>query len=341
MTVSLKDAVIQVRQKLGELQPWYWSDDQIIRDLNNDAREMCSYANALTKFGRPVLQTGTVNIGGAIPTVSTPVNLSYAVSVFTITNQSNSATLFFNPYAPATAADTPIAPGQVYTYNGNPIAQFYILGSAAVGTYNVQASNGIQEVALDGSLDRVKSCKYFMGQLFPLQFSDWKMLQTGAATGSIPLYYYIKTFTKELTPQLSGTSDIGAQPILSPPLGTPYRSVLGVWPIPPTPATIEVWYSYEHPWMQDPTDPAAIPSMYLWPWACGTIGKSLLIEKAYQEAQFYDAIYQKGKEDFRLWMSKQQQADRPARYGSQRMPWTYNPSSSVVFVDPFSGATGV
>jgi hypothetical protein len=203
---------------------------------------------------------------------------------------------------------------------------------------SLNATTGTQEVALDVEVDGVKACKYFSGQLFNLQYHDWKGLQIGAATGSIPLYYYLKTETRQLTPQASGTSNI-AMTNIGPgsPLGEVYRTVLGVWPIPPNPAQIHAWYSYFHNWMSDPTDPCAIPSRFLWPWACYAIAKCKRMEQAIGEAQEYEGQFEAGKEQYRIYMGKQKQQDKPARYGMQDDLWRRNPSSSVVIVDPNSG----
>jgi hypothetical protein len=213
-----------------------------------------------------------------------------------------------------------------------------VIGSAASGTFNVYAATGLQEAALDVEVDMVKSCKYFSGQLYDLEYHDWKSLQTGASTGSIPLYYYMKTDTHDLTPQSTNSSNIIDIPIgaANNPLGQAYRTVLGVWPIPPTPAQIEVWYSYIHPWMRDPTDMCEIPAMFMWGWCCGAIAKCLRIEKAIAEAQEYEAIFAQYCEKFRIYAGKQKQADRPARYGATNQdPWRRSASSSVILIDQF------
>ena len=255
MPLSLKQAVYQVRSALGELQPYYWSDNQIIANLNFGAREMCSIAGSLTREQDLILS---------------------------LNNQT-----------------------------------------------------GTQEVPLDVEVDAVKGCKYFTGQLFDLEYHDWQSLQVGASTGSIPRYYYTKTATRQLTPQSTGTSDIVEMPIgPNSPLGEVYRTVLGVWPIPPEPATIHVWYSYFHDWMNDPTDYCAIPSRFIWPWCCYAIAKCLRTEKAIAEAQEYEAQYEAGVEKYRIYASRQNQGNKPARYGMIIEPWRQNASSSVILVDP-------
>lgn len=341
MPLSLKDAVYQVRKSIGELDPYNWSDYQIVTDLNVGARKMCSVAGALTGFSNLVLQQQQINQTANIPNVSTLVTLPLAVQTFTIVNNSNSTILYFNPNGPATTSNQPVPPNNSYTYSNTTISTFYVLGSAASGTYSIQAASGIQEVALPVEIDEVKACKYFSGQLFDLEFHDWKQLQVGASAGAIPCYYYIKTDTLELTPQSTNTSDIIDIP-LNPntPLGQVYRSVLGVWPIPPTPANVHVWYSYFHPFMTDPTDPCSIPVRFLEGWAAYAIASCLEIEKAIPEADRYKAKFEAATEEYRIYASKQKQGDKPARYGMGTEPWRRNASSSVIFIDPYPQGPG-
>lgn len=191
-----------------------------------------------------------------------------------------------------------------------------------------------QEAALDFEVDRVKKCGYFQGQLFNLDPGDWKMLQQGASTGSIPRWYYLKTSTRQLTPQSTGSSNIVELPIPGPGNGA-YRTVLGVWPIPPQPAEIHVWYSYFHPWMSQPESPCEVPARFLRGLAAYVISQCLTISKAYGEAKYWDDEFQKYKEEYRIYASQMKQQDRPNRYGGRIEPWRQNPSSSVIIVDPY------
>lgn len=199
-------------------------------------------------------------------------------------------------------------------------------------------AEGTQEAALDFEIDKVKSCKYFSGQLYDLEPHEWKSLQVGASTGSIPRWYYLKTGTRELTPQSTSTSDI-VEIALSPntPWGDVFRTVIGVWPIPPDPAQIEVWYSYVHPWMKDPLDPCAVEENFLEGWASAAIARCYRIQKMTAEAQAYAQVHADQTEAFRIYASAQKQGDRPARYGTVVEPWRQSASSSVIFVDPMPG----
>jgi hypothetical protein len=201
---------------------------------------------------------------------------------------------------------------------------------------------GLQEAALDPNIDQIKSVKYFMGQLFDLVPHDWKTLQEGSVVGSIPLYYYTKTSTKSLTPQVPTTTDIQQIPINPQiPQGSPFSQVIGVWPIPPNPSQLHVWYSYFHPWMDEPWSACEIPDRFLEGWAAYAIARCKRIENAHSESQMYVTAFDKACEDYRIYASTRRQSDKPARYGSAIEPWRRNPSSSVVVVDPFPTAMGI
>lgn len=194
----------------------------------------------------------------------------------------------------------------------------------------------LQEAALDVEVDCVKSCKYYSGQEFVLSYRSWKDIQTGSSTGSIPQFYYLKTDTKELTPMSTANSNITSVP-LGPnmPGGTTYRTVIGAWPVPPGPALLQVWYSYFHPFVQNPTDPIEIPRRFLRGLACGAASYCIENEKAAAESDRWTAIFKAYCEDFRIYMSRQKQSDNPPSYGPSFAPWRQNASSSVVLIDPY------
>jgi hypothetical protein len=201
---------------------------------------------------------------------------------------------------------------------------------------------GSQEAFLPANVDQVKAVKYFMGQLFDLEYKDWKELQQGAIVGSIPRWYYTKTGTKSITPQVPSTSDIQQIP-LNPvvPGGAGYREVIGVWPIPPNPSVIHVWYSAFHGYMSDPDDICEIPERFMEGWAAYAIARCKRIENAHSEAQMYSMQFEKTCEDYRMYASTHRQSDSPARYGTIVQPWRQSASSSVVVVDPFPMDTGI
>lgn len=266
MGLSLKDVVYQARMWLGEPDPFYWQDYQVVVACNNALQEMASIAGGLTKYDEVVLNTITTNV----PSNGTVIQL--------------------------------------------------------------------QEAALDAEVDSVKSCKYYSGQEFVLAYADWKSLQTGASTGSIPQYYYLKTDTRQLTPMSTANSQIlpfNIGPNM--PGGETYRTVIGAWPVPqfPAPATLQVWYSYFHPFVQDPTDPINIPRRFLRGLVHGTVLYCLMTEKALGEVEYHDQQFKAYSEMFRVYQGRQKQSDRPPRYGPILEPWRQNASSSVILVDPY------
>ena len=234
---------------------------------------------------------------------------------------------------------------QLIHYANSVVKEISSTGGALTKYQSVTLQNvtneteGLQETALDVEIDKVKSCKYFNGYLYDLEFHEWKTLQTGAITGSIPIYYYLKTSTKDLTPQVAATSNI--QQIAIPPntpFGTVYRTVIGCWPIPPQPAQLQVWYSYFHDYMLDPTDPCEIPQRFLRAITYGIMERALRTEKAHDEANEYKQMYEKYLDEYRIYCSRQRNADKPARYGTVTEPWRRNASSSIIVISPTGGS---
>lgn len=250
--MCLRDAVYHVRSEIGELQEFNWSDFQIIKDLNDDAKAMCSDAQSLTRYDDLLM--------------------------------------------------------------------------SSVGAY--------QEAALDVEIDKVKDCKYFLGGLYDLYPREFNQLQTGNSVGSQPIYYYLKTGTKDLTPQ-DTDGDITRTPIQAQNFGgTAFYTVLGIWPKVTTDANIHVWYSYFHPYMQDPTDICMIPPHFFKDWCSGAIARCLRIENDAVRAATYEAKFDKGKDAYRVWAASQRRGNQTAQYGKSIEPWRRNASSSVIFVDP-------
>jgi hypothetical protein len=59
--VKLQDGVLDVRMKLGEVNPEFWSDYEIVQQLNVSARKMCSEAQSLTSFATFTTEQITLN----------------------------------------------------------------------------------------------------------------------------------------------------------------------------------------------------------------------------------------------------------------------------------------
>lgn len=219
-------------------------------------------------------------------------------------------------------------------YDLNTAAQeMCSVANLVTGFSNVQYSIEAQEAALPVEVDQIKAVKYYSGQLFDLVPSDFQTLQTGSFTGSIPLYYYIKTATQVLTPQVD-SGDI-EETDLNPanPQGLDFKTVIGIWPIPQTAGQIHCWYAAYHPVMSKPLDPCAVPRRFIQPWAAYAISRCWRIAQNVDMANDYTALYEKGKEDMRIWAMTHNQVSRPAKYGMQDAPWRQSASSSVILVD--------
>jgi hypothetical protein len=80
--------------------------------------------------------------------------------------------------------------------------------------------------------------------------------------------------------------------------------------------------------------------MYILQWAAYAISQCLEIEKAVPEADRWMNKFEAGCEEYRIYMSKQKQSDKPARYGVDEEWWKRNPSSSIIVVSPYSSMGG-
>jgi hypothetical protein len=217
----------------------------------------------------------------------------------------------------------------------NRAQDFCLPAGLSTWFYNVPLAAGSQEGPLPIDLDQVRAVKFFAGQLFPLQYKDWDELQTGAFTGSIPLWFYIKTDTTQLTPQQIG-SDIAVIDLLpANPQGGDYRQVIGVWPILEATGNIHVWYTAYHPLMTEPQSKCMIPRPFLDGWAAGAIADCLRIEKAYSEADIWEARFAMRKEAYRVYAQTHKQVSQEMRYGYDEAPWRDSASSSVILIDQF------
>lgn len=215
----------------------------------------------------------------------------------------------------------------------NHAQEFYSAGGLSTQFYNVPVIAGTQEGVLPIELDQVKDVSYFSGQLFKLEYKDWSELQTGAFTGSIPIWYYVKTDSMQTT-GMDSSSDITTTNLFPQvPGGANIQQVIGVWPIIATAGEIHVWYSQYHPFMKQPKDISPIPRMFLDGWAAGAIADCLRTEKAYAEADGWDQLFMRRKEDYRIYASTHKQTSGFKTYGVQADPWRTSASSSIILVD--------
>jgi hypothetical protein len=222
-------------------------------------------------------------------------------------------------------------------------AEFYLPSGLSTFFVNVpltSTASGGQEGVLPVQLDSIKDVKYFSGQLFPLEYIDWQEVQQGSATGSIPLYYYVKTDANQMTP-MAATSDIVPTDLFPQQGGADYQQIIGVWPIIPTGGTgvvgsqqVHVWYSAYHPILVEPQSRSPIPRAFLQGWASGTIADCLSAEKMFGEAQPYQAFFDRRKEEYRIYATKHKNSNKTLKYGANTPPWRRSASSSIIIVDP-------
>jgi hypothetical protein len=84
--------------------------------------------------------TGGTSVTGNIPASSTLIPLTGPSTQVTVVNYSSGTTLYVNMYgATCTNTNFSLAPGAGMTWDGGVYTQLSILGSAATGTYGVDA----------------------------------------------------------------------------------------------------------------------------------------------------------------------------------------------------------
>jgi hypothetical protein len=226
----LRDGVYQTRIRLGELQPDYWSDEEIIYDLNHAAQDLCSSAGNLTDFRK------------------------------------------------------------------------------------VPFPEGVQEVALDVAVDQIISVSYYSGQLFQIPaLNEAAQVQVANQVTGIPIAWYTKTATRVLSPQGVSGDIMPSSLTPSNQTGQDYVTVLGLWPLPIAPYEINLSFVAFHPFVTKPLDPMAVDARFARTWVAYAVARGKEKESAFEEAQYFQAQYDAGKQEF--------------------MPTLARGSSSVIFVD--------
>lgn len=89
----------------------------------------------------------------------------------------------------------------------------------------------IQEAPLQPWIDQILSVAIYSGQLFQLQAVDASDVQVASKVGNIPLLFYTKTGSTQLSPQGAGpnTGDISVFPIMpNLPNNPEFQTVLGL-----------------------------------------------------------------------------------------------------------------
>lgn len=254
--MNLQDGVLDVRMKLGEVNPEFWSDYEIIQQLNVSARILCSAAQYLQSFYTFTTVQGVVN---------------------------------------------------------------------GITTW-------IQEYILPEDCDQIIGASYFSGTVFPLVPVDRAATQIGGYVGGIPWYFYTKKVTDVLTPMVSGGS-IQSVPI-SPPNNYVGRQTIGLYPIPNSPLPIYINYQQFHPDLKNAFDQVSVPDRFRMAWTSYAVARMKEKNDAFDDAQYYDAQHEKGKQDFIEYQATYGQEITPPMFSNRPVPpYFLRGASTVIVVD--------
>lgn len=257
MSLTLQQVFNNTRQKLGELNPLYWSDAEIILTINQVIQEMCSEAQSLE-------------------------------------------TVEQIPWPALT-----------------------------------------QEQPLKVWFENVSDVSIYMGQLFQLQpLEDFSDVQVANRTSGIPVAYYTKVGTNVMSPQGTPgnqTPDIVLQPQHRAPNPDEMLTILGLWPMPSQTASVTVWGTRFHKWVQEPQDPVYIPMRFLDVIVAGAVADGKEKESMLDEAQYYEGKYQAGLQKFKEYAIQRRVLKSLPSYGANGGPLLARGSSSVIYVDQNPG----
>ena len=187
-----------------------------------------------------------------------------------------------------------------------------------------------QEYALPIDVDQIIGMAYFAGVVFPITPVGREVVQLGGHVGGIPWYFYIKPLTRTLTPQIDDGSIVAIP--LQGELSAQYRTVIGLYPIPQSNIPVYIWYIEVHPTLKNPRDPVAIPDRFMLPWYAYAVARMKEKEGALTDAAYWDAIHEKGTEEFVQWSMDNCQQLVPAYYSSKPLPPYFLRGSTSVLV---------
>lgn len=247
--MNLRDGLIATRNKLGEIVPQFWSDDDLIADLNVSARRMVSSAQYLQSFAT------------------------------------------FNT---AVAED---------------------------GTW-------AQEYVLPLDVDQIIGAAYFSGVVYPLTPVPREAVQLGGLVGGIPFYFYTKKTTKTLTSQVS----TGIKVTSLGPRSNDSRTVIGLYPIPQQVLPVYIWYQQWHPNLIQDDDEVQIPDRFKLPWVAYAAARGKEKESDITMAAYYDALHDKGTEEFVEYQTTNGQEITPPIYSNRPIPPYFLRGASTVIV---------
>ena len=263
-----RDGVFKVRMRLGEGRSRYWSDAEILDDLNTSLKILSSCAQNLNETYQFTTQV-------------------------------------------------------IETAGANPAQQ---------GSWQ-------QEYALPVAIDQIIDVKYFAGVLFPLVPILSNEVKVGGHVGGIPWYFYIKPYTRTLSPQINDGS-IAVIPLAGE-LGAEYRTVFGIYPVAQSGIPITIEYIPFHPQLKNPMDPVALPEMFKDTWIAYAIARGREKEGALTDAAYWDAQFEKGKQAYLEWSIDQNQQLTPPSYTNRPyLSPLMRGSTSVIVVSQNPGFVG-
>lgn len=188
-----------------------------------------------------------------------------------------------------------------------------------------------QEYALPIDIDQIIGAAYFAGVVFPITPVGREVVQLGGKVGGIPWYFYIKQFSRTLTPQVSGGNIVEIP--LQGELSEQYRTILGVYPIPNSNIPIYLWYIEVHRTLKNPLDSVGIPDRFALPWYAYALARMKEKEGALADAQYWQKIHDDGTDEFVQWsMDNCQQLTPPYFSNKPLPPYFLRGSSSVLIV---------
>ena len=213
------------------------------------------------------------------------------------------------------------------------LQSFYSFNTKIIKDDNNAVANGSwqQEYALPIDIDQIIGVGYYAGVIFPITPVGREVVQLGGKVGGIPWYFYIKQFTRELTPQVDGGS-IAEMP-LGGELSEQYRTVMGLYPIPSSNIPVYIWYIEMHKQMKNPMDTVGIPDRFALPWYAYAIARMKEKEGALADAQYWQQIHEAGTDEFVQWSMDNCNQITPPYYSNKPLPpYFLRGSTSVIVV---------
>jgi hypothetical protein len=187
-----------------------------------------------------------------------------------------------------------------------------------------------QEYVLPIDVDQVIGAAYYAGVVFPITPVGREVVQLGGKVGGIPWYFYIKQFSRTLTPQVSGGNIVEIP--LQGELSEQYRTVMGLYPIPNSGIPVYLWYIETHRTLKNPLDTVGIPDRFALPWYAYAIARMKEKEGALSDAQYWQQLHDAGTDEFVQWSMDNGQQLTPPYFSSKPLPPYFLRGSSSVLV---------